>query len=120
MFLYIGCIILGLVAGILGGSLGVGGGVVMVPAMIMLFGLTHHQAQGTALAVMMLPVFVLSVWKYHQAGNVNIQMALLIASGFVFGALIGANIAHAIPEQNLKKVFGVFLVFIGLKFILGK
>ena len=114
------CMSLGLMAGMLGGALGVGGGVVMVPVMVMAFGLTQHQAQGTALAVMMLPVFVLSVWKYYTAGNVNVPMALWMASGFFIGALAGANIAHALPESTLKKVFGTFLILVGVKYLLGK
>ena len=104
----------------MGGALGVGGGIVMVPVMVMAFGLTQHQAQGTALAVMMMPVFVLSVWKYYQAGNVNVQMALWIAMGFIVGAVIGANIAHMIPGSILKKIFGTFLILVGFKFILGR
>lgn len=108
-------IILGLVAGTVGGALGLGGGAIMVPAMVMLFGLTQHQAQGTALAVMLPPVFILGVMRYYYAGNVKIMMAVYIAIGFVVGALIGAHIVQYIPSAQLKKAFGIFLIIIGIK-----
>ena len=108
-------LILGLAAGMVGGALGLGGGAIMVPALVLLFGLTQHQAQGTALAVMLPPVFLLGVMRYYYAGNVKIQMALWIALGFIVGALIGAHFVQSIPSAQLKKIFGVFLILIGIK-----
>ena len=87
----------------------------MVPALVLLFGLTQHQAQGTALAVMLPPVFLLAVLRYYWAGNVKIQMAIFIAVGFVVGAFIGAHIVQGIPSPLLKRGFGVFLILIGIK-----
>lgn len=113
-------IILGITAGFVGGALGLGGGAIMVPALVMLFGLTQHQAQGTALAVMLPPVFILAVMRYYWAGNVKVQMALFICLGFIFGALLGAHFVQGIPSPMLKRVFGVFLVIIGLKMALLK
>ncbi|HLF18982.1 MAG TPA: sulfite exporter TauE/SafE family protein [Candidatus Omnitrophota bacterium] len=109
------CILIGLVAGVVGGALGLGGGAVMVPAMILLFGLTQHQAQGTALAVMMIPVFIPAVLRYYSAGNVKVQMAVFIAVGFIIGALAGAHYVQSLPEQTLRKLFGAFVILIGLK-----
>ena len=108
-------ILLGLVAGIVGGALGLGGGAIMVPALVLMFGLTQHQAQGTALAVMLPPVFILAVMRYYWAGNVKIQMAIFIAIGFIVGAFLGAHIVQSIPSAHLKKVFGIFLILTGIK-----
>lgn len=117
IFLYI---MVGLVAGMLGGAFGIGGGTIMVPAMVFLFGLTQHQAQGTALTVMLTPVFLLAVMRYYQAGNVKIQMALFIAAGFMIGALAGAHFIQGMPEATVKRAFGVFLILIGLKYLFLK
>ncbi len=113
-------LLLGLVAGTVGGALGLGGGAIMVPAMVLMFGLTQHQAQGTALAVMLPPVFILAVMRYYYAGNVKVQMAIFIAIGFIVGALIGAHYVQHIPGAQLKKIFGAFLILIGIKMLLMK
>lgn len=113
-------ILLGLVAGTVGGALGLGGGAIMVPALVMMFGLTQHQAQGTALAVMLPPVFILAVMRYYWAGNVKIQMAAFIALGFIVGAFLGANMVQNIPSAQLKKIFGVFVILIGIKMVFFK
>jgi uncharacterized membrane protein YfcA len=107
--------IVGLVAGTIGGALGLGGGVVMVPIFVLLFGLTQHQAQGTALAVMLPPKFNFAVFRYYWAGNVKVQMAIYVAAGFIIGAFLGAHFAQNIPAASLKKAFGIFLVIIGIK-----
>jgi uncharacterized membrane protein YfcA len=112
------CILIGLVAGAVGGALGLGGGAIMVPAMILFFGLTQHQAQGTALAVMMIPVFIPAVMRYYSAGNVKVQMAAFIALGFIVGALAGAHFVQSMPEQTVRRVFGAFVILIGLKMIM--
>ena len=113
-------IILGIIAGFVGGALGLGGGAIMVPALVLLFGLTQHQAQGTALAVMLPPVFILAVLRYYYAGNVKIQMALFICCGFVLGAFLGAHLVQNLPAPVLKRVFGVILILIGIKMALLK
>lgn len=108
-------IFVGLIAGILSGAFGIGGGVIMVPLLALWFGLTQHQAQGTALAVMLAPVFILAVMRYYAAGNVKVQMALFIACGFAAGALLGAHWIQGIPDATLKRMFGVFLILMGIK-----
>lgn len=113
-------ILLGLAGGLLSGAFGVGGGTIMVPALTLLFGLTQHQAQGTSLAVMLPPVFILAVWEYYRNGHVNISMAVLIAAGFVVGALLGAMVVQPLADASLKRAFGIFLIGIGLKYVLGK
>lgn len=113
-------ILIGLAGGIASGAFGIGGGAVMVPALVLLAGLTQHQAQGTVLAVLMVPVSVLAVMRYYAAGNVKVQMAILIGLGFVFGALIGAHYVQSLPEQTLKRAFGCFLIIVGVKLALLK
>jgi len=113
-------LILGLLGGVVSGALGIGGGTLMVPLLVMVFGLTQHQAQGTALAVMLPPVFILAVMRYYWAGNVKIQMAIFIAMGFIFGAYFGAHFVQNIPAAILKRMFGVFLVLVGIKMVIGK
>ena len=86
-FLYIG---LGLIAGVLSGMFGIGGGTILIPAMVFLFGLTQHQAQGTSLAIMIPPIGLLAAMRYYYSGNVKLGMAGFICLGFFVGGLIGA------------------------------
>ena len=117
---YLLYVLIGLIGGIASGAFGIGGGAIMVPMLVLWYGLTQHQAQGTILAVLLMPVSILSVWRYYQAGNVKVQVALLIACGFVFGALVGAHLVHGVSDANLKRGFGVLLVIIGLRMALVK
>ena len=116
-FLYV---ILGVVAGIFGGMFGIGGGTILIPALVYLFGLTQHQAQGATLAIMIPPIGLLAALRYYQAGNVKLSMAGLICLGFLAGGLLGANIIHNVSDTLLKKLFGIYLLFISAKMILGK
>lgn len=111
---------LGLVAGILGGAFGIGSGSIMIPAFVILFGMTQHQAQGTALAVMLPPVFLFAVLRYYYEGHINIPLAIFVAIGFTVGGLIGAHIVQGIPDINLKRAFGIYLLIVGIKFVLMK
>ncbi len=113
-------ILIGFIGGIFSGAFGIGGGAIMVPLLVYWFHLTQHQAQGTILAVLLLPVGILSVWRYFQAGNVKVNIAIFIALGFIFGALLGAHFIHGVSDANLKRAFGVFLILIGIKMALFK
>ena len=114
---YLVYLAIGLTAGFVGGALGLGGGAIMVPAMGLLLGLPQHQAQGTALAVMLPPIFVFAVLRYYYAGNVKVMIALWIAAGFILGALLGAHIAQGVPSPILRKAFGLFVIAIGIKMV---
>ncbi|MFH0827832.1 MAG: sulfite exporter TauE/SafE family protein [Candidatus Omnitrophota bacterium] len=113
-------VILGLVAGILSGMFGIGGGIVLVPALVFLFGLTQHQAQGTTLAILIPPIGLLAAIRYYYSGNVKLSMAGFICAGFLVGGLLGANLIQNFPDAILKKVFGVFLLVVSVKMILTK
>jgi hypothetical protein len=113
-------ILLGLAAGIFSGVVGLGGGVIIVPALVFLFGLTQHQAQGTTLALLVPPIGILAAYEYYKRGYVDLRIAAFICLGFVLGGLIGARIATGIPDAVLKKIFGVALLLIGAKMIFWK
>jgi len=112
-------ILLGLGAGIASGIFGIGGGVVLIPAMVFLFGLTQHQAQGTTLAVMVPPIGLLAAMRYYYSGNVKINMALFVCAGFFIGGLIGAHLIQGVPDALLKKLFGVFMLVIAVRMIVS-
>ena len=115
-----GFVILGVVAGVFSGLLGIGGGTIVVPGLVYLFGMTLHKAQGTILAAFLLPIALLAVMKYYHAGNVDIKAACFIAAGIFLGSYFGASISLGLSEVMLKKVFGVFLVVVAAQMIFGK
>lgn len=115
--LYIG---LGLIAGILGGMFGIGGGTILIPAFVFLLGLTQHQAQGTTLAIMVPPIGLLAALRYYYSGNVKLDIAAFVCIGFFLGGLIGAHFIQNVPDLALKKLFGIYLAFIALRMIFGK
>ena len=112
-----GFVLIGLFAGICGGFFGIGGAVVMVPALVLLFDFTQHQAQGTTLAAMIPPIGLLAAWNYYNLGHVKILPAVFIALGFFFGGYLGSLLVGRIPPLVLKKLFGVFLFLISFKLI---
>jgi uncharacterized membrane protein YfcA len=113
-------LILGLLVGIFSGFLGLGGGVIIIPIFVYLFGLTEHQAQGTTLALMVPPVGLLAAYVYYLEGNVKLNIAVWVAIGFFVGGLIGAILVHKISDPLLRKIFGIFLLLISIKMIFGK
>ena len=110
-------LLLGLGVGALSGLIGIGGGVLITPALIYFFGFSQHDAQGTTLALLVPPIGILGAWTYFQQGYVDIKVALLICLGFVFGGLVGAKFAIDIPEEFLRRVFGVAIILVGLKML---
>ncbi len=113
-------VLLGVVAGVSSGIFGLGGGTILIPALVFLFGLTQHQAQGTTLAIMVPPIGLLAAMRYYYSGNVKLGMAGWICLGFFFGGLLGANLIQNLPDLLMKRLFGVFLLFVSLKMILAK
>jgi len=108
---------IGLAAGALSGLLGVGGATIMIPALLIIYKMSQHMAQGTSLAALLLPVGLLAVIKYWQAGNVNIKFAAFIAIGFLIGGYFGALYAQPLADDTLRKLFGVYLLIISLRMI---
>ncbi len=113
-------LLLGFVAGVLGGLIGLGGGVIVVPVLVFLFGFSQHRAQGTTLALMVPPIGLLAAWIYYKQGYVDLKVALLICVGFFLGGLLGAKVATSLSNAVLEKVFGVALLLIALKMIFAK
>ena len=109
---------IGLLGGIFSGAFGIGGGTIMVPALVYFWGLTQHQAQGTTLAVLLMPVGFLGVWRYYLAGNVKVDAAVIIALGFILGALLGAHYVQGLSDAMMKRMFGIFLILVGLKMVI--
>ena len=110
-------ILLGLIAGGLSGLIGVGGGVIIVPALVFLFGMSQQVAQGTTLALLIPPIGLLAAWQYYQKGYVDVRVAVLIILGFLLGSVFGSKLAVIIPTKMLAKIFGITLLLISLKMI---
>ena len=113
-------ITLGLIAGTLSGIFGIGGGTILIPGLVFLAGLTQHEAQGTTLAIMLLPIGLLAVMRYYHSGHVRFDVAAFICAGFLIGGLLGANIAVGLPNVILKKAFGIFLMVVAVYTIFSK
>ena len=103
---------IGVFVGVYGGILGLGGGTVMIPIMVLLLGFTQHQAVGTSLAVMLPPVTLPAVIQYYRQGNVKLFPAVWIALGFIGGIYLGAQIAHMMSDRAMKLVFGFVLIYV--------
>ena len=100
--------------------LGIGGAIVMVPALVFMLGFSQHMAQGTSLAVMLPPIGVIAAYNYWKAGQVNLKFALILAAAFLLGSYFGSKIALTIPEAMLKKIFGAILLLVAAKMLLSK
>ena len=113
-------ILIGILAGVLSGLVGVGGGIIMVPLLVLLFGFNQHQAQGTSLAVLAVPVTAVAVFNYYKEGQINIKYAAIIAIFFVVGSIFGSKLALTLDQKMLKKIFAVVLLVIAGKMLLDK
>jgi uncharacterized membrane protein YfcA len=107
--------VIGAMAGLLGGILGLGGAIIIIPAMVMLLGYSQQMAQGTALMMMVLPVGALAAFQYYQKGFVDVKASLIMALFFTVGGYFGAKFAIHIPQDILKKPFAIMLVGIAIK-----
>ena len=108
-------VMIGLMAGVFGGMFGIGGAVLMIPALVYFLGVDQHTAQGTSVAIMLPPIGLLAAYNYYKAGQVNIWYAVIVALGFMVGGYFGSKIALAIPENLLKRLFGYLLIATGVK-----
>ncbi len=110
---------IGLFAGLLSGFVGVGGGIIIVPALVFLLGLTQHQAQGTSLFVLMLPVVSFAVLNYWKSGNVKWEYGLVIAMTFIVGAFFGSKLSLKISPGLVQLLFGILMAYISFRMILS-
>ncbi len=113
-------IVLGFAGGIVSGLLGVGGAIVLVPSLVYIMGWQQHMAQGTTLAMLSMPIVILGAWQYYRAGNVNIQVALLMGLGLFIGGFFGGWLANNLSTETLRKIFGVAIFLLSIKMIFGK
>ncbi len=113
-------IIAGLIAGFAGGTLGIGGGLIMIPTLVFILGLGQHEAQGTSIATMLAPIGIFAAYNYYKAGYVNVKFAIIMALTFLLGSYLGSKFSITLPDRTLKQIFGVLLLFVGFKMILGK
>ena len=110
-------ILTGIAAGMLSGLVGIGGGLVIVPALVYFLGFSQHTAQGTSLMMILLPVGVLAVINYYKQGYVDMKVVWLLAIGFIVGGYFGSKIAIGLPQETVKKIFAILMILIALKMI---
>jgi uncharacterized membrane protein YfcA len=113
-------VIIGVMAGVFGGMFGVGGAIIMIPALVYFLGVDQHTAQGTSVAIMLPPIGLFAAYNYYKAGQVNIWYAVIIAIAFMVGGYFGSMIAVKLPENLMKKIFGILLILVALRMIFSK
>ena len=111
--------VIGIAGGIASGLLGIGGAIIMVPALIFILGFNQHTAQGTTLIAMIPPIGILAAIEYYKAGHADIKTAAIIAAFFIAGALVGSKIALRIDPYALRKIFGFLLLYISVRMIIS-
>jgi len=115
--LVITLLLIGLAAGILSGLVGVGGGLIIVPALIFFLGYSQHQAQGTSLGLLLLPVGILAVMNYYNKGQIDVKVVAVMSIAFVLGGWLGSKLALRLPEDTVKKIFAIFLFYSAFKLL---
>ena len=112
--------VIGILAGFIGGSMGIGGGIIIIPALMIFLGFTQKEAQGTSLAVLTMPVAFVAAMNYYKGGYVNMKFAAIMIVTFVIGSYFGSKFSLVIPASTLKKGSAILLLVIGVKMLLGK
>ena len=110
-------LIIGAVAGMLGGLVGIGGGIIIVPALIYFLGKSQLQAQGISLALIMFPVGILGVMQYYKQGHIDFSIVLILAIGFILGSFFGSKIALDLPQDIIRKIFACLLILVAVKML---
>ena len=113
-------VLIGLAAGVLGGMFGVGGGLIIVPALMIALGLGPKEAQGTSVAVMLPPIGILAAMNYYKGGYLNLKFALIIAFAFIVGGYFGSKWAIALPGPVIRKLFAGFMIITAVKMLFDK
>lgn len=112
-------VVIGLLAGLFSGLVGLGGGIIIIPALVFLLGMNQQTAQGTSIALMLPPIGLLAAINYYKSGAINITYAIIIASAFFIGGYFGSKVALSLPEAIVRKVFAAFMILLGLKMLFG-
>ena len=110
-------IIIGLAAGVLSGLVGVGGGLIIVPALVYFVAFSQKAAQGTSLGILLLPVGILAVMQYYQKGFIDVKVVLIVSLGFLIGGWFGSKMAVSLPVATIKKIFAIFMLLTALKML---
>src|ERR1700712_4697263 len=109
--------LVGLAAGILGGLVGIGGGIIIVPSLIYFLSFSQKEAQGTSLGILLLPVGILGVLQFYKAGYVDMRTVWVVAFGFLVGSYFGSKVALSFPQETVKKIFAILMILIALKML---
>ena len=109
--------IIGLAAGILSGMIGIGGGIIIVPALVFVLGFTQRQAQGTSLGLLLLPVGILAVMNYYKQGFIDVKVVGIMCATFILGGWLGSKIALSLPQETVKKIFAIVLIVVAVKML---
>jgi uncharacterized membrane protein YfcA len=110
-------ILIGLSAGLLSGLVGVGGGIIIVPALVFFLGFSQHQAIGTSLGILLLPAGIFAVINYYRKGFIDLKVVLILFIGYVIGSYFGSNISLNVSQEALKKVFALMLIVTAIKML---
>lgn len=111
---------IGIITGIMAGMLGIGGAIIMIPALVYILGFSQQMAQGTSLAVMLPPIGLFAAYNYWKVGQVNIKIALILAVAFIIGSYFGSKVALTLPQPLLKKIFGILLLLVAARMLFSK
>jgi uncharacterized protein len=110
-------VLAGLAAGILSGLIGVSGGIIIVPALVLLFGFSQKEAQGTSLAILLLLIGIFSVFEYFQQGRIKITYAIIVILAFLIGSYVGSSFSFSVSEQKLKRIFAVTMMLLSIRML---
>ena len=113
-------LLIGAVAGMFSGFIGIGGGLIVVPCLVYFLGFSQHQAQGTSLAMMLPPIGIMAVYNYYKQGAVDFKVAMILCVSFILGSFFGSKIALGLNPDQIKKAFGVIIIALGFKMLFGK
>lgn len=113
-------LVIGIFAGVFSGFIGIGGGLIVVPCLVYLLGMSQHDAQGTSLAMMLPPIGAIAVYSYYRAGHVDFKVAAILCVSFIAGSFFGSKMALALSPVLIKKIFGILIILLGIKMVFWK
>jgi hypothetical protein len=110
-------LLIGIASGVLSGLVGVGGGIIIVPALVLILGFTQKEAQGTSLGILLLPIGIFGVMQYYKQGYININYVIIISLGFIAGSFMGSKLALSINDEKIKKIFAILMMLLSIKIL---